>query len=307
MIAIDGDQGEGGGQVLRTSLALSAHTGQPFHVTSIRSRRSRPGLLRQHLTAVQAAVAVCDAEVTGAELGSQELFFRSRAVKPGAYTFAVGTAGSATLVCQTVLPPLLLARASSSLTLRGGTHNGHSPPWHFLAKTFLPVVASMGPELETTLRRWGFYPAGGGDFTVEIAPAPLRPLALLERGAFRGVAAVAAVSSLPRSIAERELAVIGRRLGLERRHMTVLDVDASPGPGNVAWIESTCERVTDVSTGFGAKAVTADSVADSACAEHETWRDAGVPVGEHLADQLLIPVALAGSGVFRTTRPSLHT
>jgi RNA 3'-terminal phosphate cyclase (ATP) len=308
VIAIDGDQGEGGGQVLRTSLALAAHTGQAFHATDIRARRSRPGLLRQHLTAVKAAAEICDAEVVGAELGSRELLFQPRAVRPGEYTFAVGTAGSATLVLQTVLPALMLADAPSVLTLRGGTHNPKAPPWHFLATVFLPLVERMGPSLPTRLRSWGFYPAGGGDFTIEVHPvARLAPLELRERGAFRQVTATAAVSALPRAIAERELAVIGRLLELDRRQMRVIEVERSPGPGNCCWITAEAEGITELATAFGEKRLSSETVAETCAREHLAWRTAGAPVGEHLADQLLVPLALAGAGRFRTGELSQHT
>src|SRR5262245_60443308 len=172
MEVIDGSQGEGGGQILRTALALSLVTGAPFRVEKIRAGRQKPGLLRQHLTAVTAAVEIGGAAVEGATLGSRELSFRPGSVRPGAYRFAVGTAGSAALVLQTVLPALLTATGPSTVVVEGGTHNPHAPPFDFLALAFLPLLARMGARAQATLDRPGFYPAGGGQLTVEITPAP---------------------------------------------------------------------------------------------------------------------------------------
>ena len=166
MLLIDGSQGEGGGQILRTALGLSLVTGTAFRIEKIRAGRAKPGLLRQHLTAVNAATVIGDALVDGAELGSPALVFRPRSVRPGAYRFAVGTAGSASLVLQTVLPPLLTAGASSILTLEGGTHNPWAPPFDFLARAFLPLLERMGAPVRAAIQRYGFYPAGGGQFTV---------------------------------------------------------------------------------------------------------------------------------------------
>ncbi|HWQ93565.1 MAG TPA: RNA 3'-terminal phosphate cyclase, partial [Clostridia bacterium] len=209
MITIDGSQGEGGGQILRTSLALSLVTGQPFRMERIRAKRRKPGLLKQHLTAVEAAKTVGCAQVEGAVLNSQTLAFQPGPVTPGNYRFAVGTAGSATLVLQTVLPALLTAAGHSTLTLEGGTHNPMAPPFDFLARSFIPQIQRMGPSVELELRRHGFFPAGGGRFHARIAPAKkLSRLDLLERGAIRSRQACVLLSKLPEHVAQRELAVV---------------------------------------------------------------------------------------------------
>ena len=214
MIIIDGSQGEGGGQILRTSLALSLVTGQPFRLEQIRAGRQKPGLLRQHLTAVEAAKTVAVAEVIGAVLGSQTLEFRPGAVTPGNYRFAVGTAGSATLVLQTILPPLLTANGTSTLTLEGGTHNPFAPPFDFLAHCFVPLIRRMGPTIELELLRPGFFPAGGGKFHARIEPVKqLARFDLLERGTVRQRQARAIISKLPAQVADRELAVVREQLG----------------------------------------------------------------------------------------------
>ena len=164
MIRIDGAKGEGGGQMLRTSLALSLLTSQPFQMENVRAGQERPGLLRQHLAAVLAAVEIGDAEVEGAQLGSQALSFAPKTIKNGNYRFVIGTAGSGTLVLQTVLPALMLASGPSTVTIEGGTHNQSAPPFDFLDRTFLPFIRRMGPEVKLSLDRYGFYPAGGGCF-----------------------------------------------------------------------------------------------------------------------------------------------
>jgi len=173
MIQIEGSQGEGGGQILRSALALSLITATPFCIENIRAGRAKPGLLRQHLTAVNAAAEIGSAEMIGASIGSTRLEFKPGKVRAENYSFAVGTAGSATLVLQTVLPALLTHSEPSTLTLEGGTHNPFAPPYDFLARTFLPLIARMGPRVTTHLERAGFYPAGGGRFTVSIEPALL--------------------------------------------------------------------------------------------------------------------------------------
>ena len=177
LIRIDGSFGEGRGQILRTSLSLSLLTGTPFRIDGIRAGREKPGLLRQHLTAVLAAAEVSEATVDGATLGSTSLTFTPGPVRAGEYKFAVGTAGSGTLVFQTVLPALMMANASSHVVIEGGTHNMAAPPYDFLARTFVPVVERMGPRLRLQLERYGFYPAGGGRFVAEIEPVRgLKPL-----------------------------------------------------------------------------------------------------------------------------------
>jgi RNA 3'-terminal phosphate cyclase (ATP) len=307
MIVIDGSLGEGGGQVLRTSLALALVTGQPFRIEKIRTGRRKPGLMRQHLTAVNAAAEIGGADVEGAHIGSQLLAFYPRAVKPGRYHFAVGTAGSCTLVLQTVLPALLTAGSASELVLEGGTHNPYAPPFDFLERAFLPLMGKMGPKISASLQRTGFYPAGGGRFTVSIEPiARLARLDMSERGQIIVRSAQATVAKLPRSIAERELKVVRDRLDWDEACCSVAESVTSPGPGNILCIEIACEHVTEIFTGFGELGVSAEKVAHDTVREVEAYLAAGVPVGHYLADQLLLPMALAGGGSFRTLAPSRH-
>jgi RNA 3'-terminal phosphate cyclase (ATP) len=308
MIEIDGSRGEGGGQVLRTALSLSLCTGQPFRMHGIRARRSKPGLMRQHLTAVNAAAQLASAQVEGAALGSQQLSFRPQAVRAGDWTFDVGTAGSTTLVLQTLLPPLLTAKQSSTLTLRGGTHNPLAPPFEFLSLAFLPLLARMGAQVTATLERCGFFPAGGGEIRARIEPAGrLAPLTLEARGAPLSMRAEAIVCRLPAHIAQRELDVVRSALHLPDPALHVVADRPAAGPGNVLLIVQAYEQVTEVCAGFGERGVRAEQVAQRAVDEALRFSRSAAAVGEHLADQLLLPVALAGAGSFITLEPSGHT
>ena len=308
MLTIDGSSGEGGGQILRTALALSTVTGKPFRIEKIRAGRPKPGLLRQHLTAVKAAASISGATVDGVELGAAAITFTPGSVNPGEFAFAVGTAGSATLVLQTVLPALLRAPSPSKLVLEGETHNPMAPPFDFLMKSFIPLINRMGPTVSAELERPGFYPAGGGRFNVGITPAPqLLPLEMLERGAILSIRTRAVVANLPRSIAEREVKLIGRLLSLSDDSLIVEEIRGALGPGNSAAVEIEREHHTEVFTGFGEVNVRAEGVATKVAQEARAYIASRVPIGRYLADQLLIPMALAGAGRFRTGPLSRHT
>ncbi len=308
MVIVDGARGEGGGQILRTALALSMCFEKPFRIDNIRATRSRPGLRRQHLTAVQAAARVSAAHVQGAVLGGTALEFRPAAVRPGSYRFDVGTAGSTSLVLQTVLPALLSAPGTSRLVLEGGTHNPQAPPFEFLEQAFLPLVNRMGPQVTARLVRPGFYPAGGGCVEVTVEPAErLAPLALLERGPVVGMHAAVWLSGLARHIAERECTTLRAALELGEQDVVVLEVEAPRGPGNAVVVTVQCAFVSEVFVAFGQRGVPAEAVAANAAEAVHTYLAAGVPVGSHLADQLLVPMALAGGGAYVSVAPSSHT
>jgi RNA 3'-terminal phosphate cyclase (ATP) len=307
MIEIDGSLGEGGGQVLRTSLALSLVTGQPFHIANIRARRKKPGLLNQHLTSVNAAAQISQSDVNGNVLGSSMLFFSPHGIKSGSYHFDVGTAGSCTLVLQTILPALLLSGSRSNLVLEGGTHNPMAPPFDFFARTFLPVLNRMGARVSVILERPGFYPAGGGRINVVIDPARhLSRIDILDRGEIKRQWATAMIARLPRGIAERELAIVQQQLRFSGDSLQVKELFDSRGPGNVLIIEIESEYITEIFTSFGERGLPAEKVAQTAVQEVGEYLAAGVPVGKRLADQLLIPLALAGGGAFRTLAPTSH-
>lgn len=307
MIEIDGGMGEGGGQVLRSSLALSMVTGTPFRITNIRAGRRKPGLLRQHLTSVHAARHVCGGAVSGAALGSDEIEFTPGEIRGGEYAFAIGTAGSTTLVLQTILPALVTAGEPSRVTISGGTHNPYAPSVHFLCRAFLPLLRRMGPSIDLELMRHGFFPAGGGEIAVAVSPcASLRPIELTEAAPVNGRRAVATVAGLPGLIARRELDVIAGELGWPESCLTIEQLPDKSGPGNIVSIEVERGDVTEVFTGFGERGISAERVAGHAVKEAKRYINGNAPVGRYLADQLMLPLALAGGGRFRTATQSQH-
>jgi RNA 3'-terminal phosphate cyclase (ATP) len=307
MIDIDGSEGEGGGQILRSALSLAICTQQPFRIANIRANRDKPGLMRQHLTAVQAAAEICDARVEGAQLGSRALVFRPGKLRAGNFSFAIGTAGSCTLVLQTVLPPLITAAAPSRVSITGGTHNSNSPPFDFLARSFMPLLARMGANVALELTSFGFYPRGGGEIRASIQPAErLVPIDLLERGAPVRSYAEAYVAGLPAHVAQRELEVIGKLLKLPLESLQMRGLPNDVGPGNAVTITVEHANVCEVFTGFGERGVRAEDVARGAAEEARAYLSASAPVSEHLADQLLLPLALAGGGSFLATTATGH-
>ncbi|HZB46938.1 MAG TPA: RNA 3'-terminal phosphate cyclase [Pyrinomonadaceae bacterium] len=308
MITIDGSFGEGGGQIIRTSLALSLITGKAFRVYNVRAKRAKPGLQRQHLTAVMSAATIGKAQVDGAGVGAKEFTFVPGEVVPGEYTFSIGTAGSTMLVLQAVLPPLMIAGAPSLLMFEGGTHNVHAPPFEFIKKTFLPLVNRAGPNVSVELQRYGFYPPGGGRFNVYVEPAAaLGRLDLLERGPVISERARALVVNIPEHVGERELEVVSQQMGWTQDQLELETSRNAVSGGNVLTIEIESEYLTEVFTGIGERGVRAEVIASRAVREAQRYLDIGAPVGEHLADQLLIPMALAGGGAYTTGPLSPHT
>lgn len=303
---IDIDGAQGGGQLLRTALSLSLCTGTPFRMSGIRAGRSKPGLMRQHLTAVEAAAKISDATVTGAAPGSMQISFRPQDIRGGNYQFAIGTAGSTTLVLQTLLPALWQATASSTLRLEGGTHNPLAPPADFLTHSFAPLVARMNAPVSIALERHGFYPAGGGAIAVEVAPSKLQPFSLLERGALRRTVARALISAIPSGVAERELRVAARYFGLAEDALEHRSIRPTVGPGNALMIVFEFDELTEIFTGFGERGVSAEQVAERVCREAKTYLESKAAIGPYLADQLLLPMALAGGGEFSTLAPTDH-
>ncbi len=306
-VRIDGRQGEGGGQVLRTGLARAALTGRPLAIDHVRGGRAMAGLLRLHLTAVMAAAEGGGAGGEGAELRSTTLRFRPGPIRAGRYAFAVGSAGSACLVAQTVLPMLLFAEGPSELCLEGGTHNPKAPTFGDLEHVFLPLLERAGvPGLATWIDRYGFHPAGGGRFHVTASrwEAP-RPLVIDETRGEPSLRAWALVAGeVPKHVAARELRALREALPLTKADCTPRAVD-SPGPGNVVQVlvEGPCPELF---TGFGRKRLRAEEVARRLALVVRAHLGRRVPVGEHLADQLLLPLALGAGGRFVTGPPSLH-
>lgn len=307
LIEIDGAHGEGGGQIVRSALGLAIATRRGFRITNLRGGRARPGLLRQHLTAARAARDICGGALHGDTLGSTELVFSPGTAAPDRYACEIGSAGSTLLVVQALLPAMISAPGRWTVELTGGTHNPTSPSFDFFARALAPLLRRMGARVDATLHRHGFYPAGGGRLTVEVeAPPRLAALDLTDRGLITRRSIVATVANLGRAIGEREIATVRERLRWATEPARVDEVK-SPGPGNTVAIVVDSEHVTEVFTGHGAKGVPAERVAAGAADEAAAYLAAGVPVGTHLADQLLVPMALGGGGAFDTVAPTPHT
>lgn len=304
-VRIDGRMGEGGGQIVRSSLSLAAVCGRPLRVDHIRAKRQKDGLLRQHLTAVKAVATVCSGRVEGAELRSTALTLVPGAPRGGTYEFAVGTAGSAVLVCQTVLPVLLAANEPSTVVFEGGTHNPMSPPFGFFERIYLPALHEMGARVEVHFERAGFFPAGGGRFVVEVAPGlPDVPFERMEKDGDPEFEAWAISANLPDSIGTREMSVVRSAFGLGRERARNVKLP-SPGQGNVVAIELRCGAAVERVTAFGQRRRPAEEVAEDAIEQARAWIESEAPVGEHLADQLILPLAFAG-GCFRCGVWSSH-
>jgi RNA 3'-terminal phosphate cyclase (ATP) len=308
MWCIDGSQGEGGGQILRTALALSLCLQQPVELFNIRARRAQPGLGFQHVAAVRAAVAVGDADCEGAERGAQRLRFVPRGLRCGDFRFDIGTAGSAMLVLQTVLPALLHGREPSVVEIVGGTHNPQAPPFEYLQQVFFPLLERMGATVRASLRRAGYFPRGGGCVQLRVEPPHAwRPLHLIERGTLRRVAVTAAVAGLPRHIAEREVATVTDCLAPLSVESRVVQQPHSWGPGNAVFLTLASDNITEGFCGIGRKGVPAEAVAADVASQARDYLSADAAVGCHLADQLLLPMVLGGGGAFVTAQVSSHT
>ena len=304
LITIDGSRGEGGGQILRTALQLACATHQPTQIDNIRAGRHKPGLMRQHLTAVRAAAQAFGADLSGDVLKSQSVRLSPGPVVTGEHRHAVGTAGSAVLVAQTVAVPALLF-GDTTIDVTGGTHNDMAPPADFLQRAWLPLMRHIGGDIDVEMHERGFYPAGGGHLTITVRkPGTWRPLVLLEPGAQVAIRATAIVSHLPDRIARRELDRLAELLALDEAEVLV---DDGRGPGNVLVVEVESTHVTEVFTAFGRRGVSAEEVAEDAAAQVADYLDRGAAVGPHLADQLLTPLALTGGGSFTTGPLTPHT
>jgi RNA 3'-phosphate cyclase len=296
MLTLDGTHGEGGGQILRTALALAVALARPVTLTRVRARRPRPGLQPQHLAVVRALAAISRASVTGDALGSTELTFVPERLAGGEYRFDVGatraSAGAVTLLFQALLLPLALARTPSRLTLVGGTHVPWSPPFPYLSDTFLPAVSCLGIDARLQLRRWGWYPAGGGEIEAEIRPAPLHAASWTAPPP-RVVTGVSAVSHLPRSIAERQQRRAVARLA-EAGIAAEIGITTDETARNAGTLVFLALRGHAGFSALGRRGVPAERVADEAVEPCLEFCASGASVDEHLADQLVPALALAG-------------
>ena len=310
-LTLDGSTGEGGGQILRTGLALSMVTGRPLHITRIRAGQPKPGLMRQHLACVQAAAAVCGGQADGAELNSQALQFTPGTVRGGDYRFQIATAGSCLLVLQTVLPALMLADGESRVQLLGGTHNPMAPPFDFLERAFAPLVRRLGVGLELQLLRRGFFPAGGGELVAHITPPlstaqPLAPVDVMERGPLQNAWCEAVAPGLARSIVPRELETLGQRMGwtCEAGQLRQPPTRQNEGPGNALIATLEHAHITEVFCQLGERSLSAEQVAKRLANEVHAYQRSQGALGPHLADQWMLPLALA---VWRSGQAASYT
>lgn len=307
MMMIDGAYGEGGGQILRTSLALSMCLNKPIEIMNIRANRPKPGLRPQHLTCVRAAKDICDADIQGDEVGSSCISFIPKTIKPGRYRFAIGTAGSTTLVLQTILPALLQADAGSTVFFEGGTHNPKAPSYDFINQVYFPALRKMGVSVESTIDRYGFVPKGGGQWAVSLEPVEQwRPTNITQFQSKARLDVNVLLANLEHHIADRELKVVQRLLPYKVGQVDIINVNAFSS-GNMISIKHKHKDCVELIEVLGEKRLSAEKVARRVVDQYRHYAEAGVPVGEYLADQLLLPMALGAGGRFITAKPSLHT
>jgi len=313
MIHIDGSSGEGGGQILRTSLSLAAITGQEATMENIRAKRDKPGLRPQHLTGALAVAEICGGELRGGAVGSMQLTMKPGEVKSGPYCFDVrkitSSAGAVSLILQTVLWPLVFSKDTSNITFKGGTHVPFAPCSHYLSEVFLPVMASIGLKYRYRMLQAGYYPAGGGELHLQIEPVEsLQPIDLTESVEKPAVEIISAVSNLPLSIAERQLHQATTRCKDLKLAVTgkVIEIP-SPGKGTLLFVKSTSGRTIAGFQSLGEIRKSAERVADDACDEFQGYIESGCAVDKHLADQLIIPMALTkGTSKFNTCEITQH-
>ena len=308
MFTIDGSVGEGGGQMLRSSLALSAICKQPLQLDNIRSKRPKPGLQAQHLCAVQAAARVSNAYVDGDTLHSCAINFQPQDIIGGYHEFDIGTAGSCSLVLQTILPMFLHARAEAEIRIRGGTHNPWSPGIDFLQHAFVPLLRKLGLIIDINLETPGFYPRGGGCLHIQVDARNFHgSLDILERGRKTDMFSIATLARLPEKVAEREQAVIQSTLGIKPKRQQHIRYDDCISEGNFLSVVVEHEHICEVMSEPGKMRVPAERIANTVCKQVKSYLKHTAPVGEHLTDQLLLPLLLADGGSFICHAPSLHT
>jgi len=311
VLEIDGGSGEGGGQIVRTALSLSALTGIPFRVGNIRANRPKPGLRAQHLAAVRALAEVSGAFVEGASIGSRDLVFRPSALKAGSYRFDIGTAGAVSLVFQALLPPLLFAHGESHLLLTGGTHVPISPPFDFIKEVFIPLLAPLGARVACSVETYGFYPRGGGQMEAHIRPPSREPLDAPSFPDWKPLSPISgrsAVANLPLSIAERQrdsaLSVLRR---LNSRTNIELEDLPSPGRGTFIFLKTGDDACRAGFSAVGVRGKPAESVGSEAAEALLAHMLSDGCLEPHLSDQIVLYLALAeGSSTFTTTRITAH-
>ena len=315
-VFVDGSMGEGGGQILRTSLALACITGRNLHIENIRAARRKPGLARQHLSCVRAAREICGGQCQGATLGSQVLDFQPGPIRSGDFSFDIGSAGSASLVIQTVLPALFLADKPSTVTVTGGTHNPWAPPFDFLAETFLPAIVTAGFDTDCKLVKHGFFPAGGGKITLDVKPRQEnlnQTIHLCEPTEQIQIQARIYTAKLPAHIAQRQKKLL-LQSKLKFQNIEHIEVTDSNGPGNCIMIRLVAASSaawgwlgrTTVFTAFGQRGKPSEKLVGEVVSLAEDFLPSGAATDRFLADQLLIYMAISKAGCYTTNELSTH-
>jgi RNA 3'-terminal phosphate cyclase (ATP) len=311
LIEIDGSYGEGGGQILRTALALSAILRKPFTIHHIRSKRKNPGLQAQHLEAVGALTKITEAHTEGVKFGSQKITFFPQRIFSGDYQFEVKTAGSILLLSQAIFLPLCVAQGPSRVTLVGGTHVPWSPPFHYFSRVLLPILEPMGISVDATLEKWGFYPQGGGRIQLNIKPVhALKPIHLTDRGSLKKIWGLSTLSNLPRPVAERQKDQALKRIQKELKmdaEINILYDAPSNGPGSFLFLLVEYEKTVAGFSSLGKKGKPAEKVADEAVDDLKDYLSSEGCIDPHLADQLVPFMILAkGNSSFTTTKMTEH-
>ena len=308
-VTIDGSFGEGGGQILRSSLSLASALSVPTRIENIRARRPKPGLMNQHLAAARAVAKVTDGELGGAAKGSLELPFIPGPIRAGHYSREIGSAGSTTLIFQTLLPILMLAGRESVVTIHGGTHNPMAPPFQYLSECYLPALRLLGIEADCQLLLHGFYPKGGGAMRGTINPwrACPGPLDLSAEVDWGEPEVEIIIANLPEHVAGREQAELSERLRLDPVAIKVEPLSGEVGPGNAVFIRYRAGGRVTLVTAFGEPGKQAERVAQEVAREAKIFARSRAAVDPRLADQLILPLALGTGGRFSTCEVTEHT
>ncbi|GAB4413955.1 MAG: RNA 3'-terminal phosphate cyclase [Thermodesulfovibrionales bacterium] len=313
MIEIDGSYGEGGGQILRTALSLSCLFNKPFRIFDIRKGRKKPGLMPQHLTCARAAQLLTDADIKGDYHGSTDLTFSPKGAKGGEFFFDIGTAGSTSLLLQTIIPSLIFSRQKTTVTLKGGTHVPYSPSFHYIREVFAPIIERLGIRMRLTIESYGFYPKGGGKIKVEIFPSKvIKPLKVIQRGRIVRLRGYSGVGNLPLTIAERQ-----RKAVLEKIRSLIADLRCpvdielleAPTPGQGTFLFLCVESENSIAgfTSLGERGKKAEVVGEDAAAEFFQYCSTDAAFDTHLPDQIVLYLAMCrGESVFTTSCITQH-
>jgi RNA 3'-terminal phosphate cyclase (ATP) len=306
-VEIDGSFGEGGGQILRTSLSLSCITSRPLRIFNIRKGRKKPGLMPQHITCVNAISEISNAEVSGNEIGSTELLFVPKKINPGDYIFDIKTAGSSSLVLQTLLPPLIFAESPSQITIKGGTHVPFSPPYHYITEVFIPMLKRLGIKMEYSINKYGFYPKGGGEVSFKIFPVKkIKGLNLISRGELLSIRGYSGVSRLPIHIAERQRDSLLQKIYPFSAKVEILNV-SSLGEGTFVFLKAEYENTLAGFSSLGKSGKPAEDVGKEAVEQFINFHNTQACLDSHLSDQIVIYLSLCGEDTsFTTSRITQH-